>query len=256
VTRGSLATPVGARALVAAELLKIRSTRAALGLMIGMVALALIALAGTLAAYPAEVRLDTDDGIGAVLGLAGVAGNFSLLLGVLSSTGELRHGTAVQAFLAVPSRLPVLLAKVAACALVGLLFAAVSGLICLAVGLPWLASRGQAVSLFDPTVWRVLGGAGLAAALYGALGVGLGSLVRRQGWALAVAVGWFLVAETVLLVTQPDLAQWLPGGAASALAGAGAGLLLPAGVGGLLLAAYATAFVGAGGWRLDRGEIG
>jgi ABC-2 type transport system permease protein len=246
------------RRLLAAELLKVRSTRVVWGLLAGTLALALLSLVGVLAGDRAgQPRLNSDDGIARVFVSAGAGSIFALALGILASAGELRHGTAVQAFLAVPRRVPVIVAKVGACALLGLGFGLVCAAFCVALALPWSASEGQAISLTDGQLWAVLAGVVLSTALYGALGAGLGALLGNQVLGLLVALGWFVVVESALTAALPEVGKWLPGGAASALTQApSSDDLLAPGWGGLLLVAYVIAFAYAGIAAVRRREVG
>lgn len=233
--------------LVAAELLKVRSTRVVWGLLAGMLVLALLALVGRLAtADGVDAPLASTEGIRAIVGSAGAGWIFVFALGIVSSAGELKHGTAVQSFLAVPARVPVIAAKLAAAALIGLAFAAVCAAFVVAVGLPWAASKQAAPSLGDGELWAVLAGVSLSTVLYGALGVALGALIRHQVAALLIGIGWFLVAESAVTAALPEVGRWLPGGAASALSrSAGTAELLPMGWGGLLFTAYVAGFAAA-----------
>jgi hypothetical protein len=246
-----------ARRLLAAELLKVRSTRVVWSLLAGTLALALLALVGVLAGEPSRTPLNSDAGIARVFVSAGAGSIFALALGILASAGEVRHGTVVQSFLAVPQRVPVVVAKVVACGLIGLGFGLVCALFCVAVALPWTASEGQAISPADGQLWLVLLGVVLSTALYGALGAALGSLLGNQVLGLLVALGWFVVVESALTAALPEVGRWLPGGAASALTRAPSSEeLLPMGWGGLLLAAYVVAFAVAGVAAVRRREVG
>jgi ABC-2 type transport system permease protein len=244
--------------LLAAELLKVRSTRVVWGLLVGALAVALLNVVIVIAGHDASSgRLDSADAVRRIFISAGSGSIFVLALGILSTAGELRHGTAVQAFLAVPTRVPVLVAKVGACALLGLVLGEICATFCVAVALPWTAAEGEPIALGDREMWRVLSGVMLGTMLYGALGVGIGSLVRNQVTALLVAIGWFVVVESALLGAIPEVAKWLPGGAAAGLSGGEAsGKLLPMGWAGALLAGYAATFVVAGIVTVNRREVG
>jgi ABC-2 type transport system permease protein len=139
---------------------------------------------------------------------AGAGSIFTLALGILASAGEFRHGTAVQAFLAVPRRVPVVVAKIATSGLVGLAFGLVCAAFCVAVALPWWASEAQAISLGDPQLWTVLAGVVLSTTLYGALGAALGALLGNQVVGLLVALGWggLLLAVWVLAFAAAGIA--------------------------------------------------
>jgi hypothetical protein len=138
----------------------------------------------------------------------------------------------------------VLAAKLAAVALVGLLFAVVS--IAFALVVSWVAIelRGDPL-VFDATVVEVLLGVGLVMALYGPIGVAVGALVRNQIAAVVGALAWTFIVEQLVVALWPEVGRWLPGGAASAVLQLGEvattrGDLLPPWAGALLLVAYAA----------------
>jgi ABC-2 type transport system permease protein len=244
------------RRLLEAELLKIRSTRVGWALLAGTLVLALLSLVGVLAGEQ-RAPWDSPEGIRRIFVAAGAGGIFALAMGILAAAGEERHGTLTQAFLAVPARTPVLVAKIAAGALAGLVFGVVCGVFCVAVALPWTAADGQAIGLGSGTLWGVLGGVLVSTTLYGALGAGLGELIGRQVPALLVSLGWFVVAESALVAAFPEVGKWLPGGASSALTRSpDADELLPAGWGALLMTAYVVAFAAAGIVAARRREVG
>ena len=82
-------------------------------------------------------------------------------------------------------------------------------------------------------------------ALYRAIGVALGALVRNQIAAVAAALVWLLAIEGFLVTLLPAVGRWMPGGATAGLLQEGRaatthGALLPAWAGGLVLLGYAT----------------
>src|SRR3712207_3368298 len=136
--------------LIRAELLKLRSTRmlrwmaaSTLGIVAVNVALN-VQLAGRGDAPP----LTSADGAEAVFASAGTGMTLMLVVGILSIAGEFRHGTATPTFLVTPRRDRVVLAKVAAAALAGAAFAAISVVVTVAMAVPWLAVEGAAVDSF------------------------------------------------------------------------------------------------------------
>ena len=104
-----------------AELLKVRSTRTTLGLVVGMILLTLliVLLSGLLT--PADGLTFKPDQLNLVA-TGGVAVIFSGLAGVLLVTSEYRYGTIHPTFLFTPRRSRVLSAKFAAGLLAGLVF--------------------------------------------------------------------------------------------------------------------------------------
>ena len=100
-------------AQVRAELLKIRTTRTTLGIVIGMVALVLLfsLLSGLLSKAPDLMSTEDQRGLLSVGSLAGV---FSALAGIMLVTSEYRHGTIRPTFLFTPRRSRVVDGKLAA----------------------------------------------------------------------------------------------------------------------------------------------
>jgi hypothetical protein len=95
----------------------------------------------------------------------------------------------------------------------------------------------------------MLGGA-LAAALFAAIGVGVGAIARTQVAAVVGLCVWLLFIEPILLGDVPAAAKFAPGASAGAIAGAiqaqiADHLVAPA-LGVLLLSLYAVAASAAG----------
>jgi ABC-2 type transport system permease protein len=143
----------------------------------------------------------------------------AIVLGVTISSGEFRHHTATNTYLAAPDRNRVLAAK----AVVGAVGGAACGLAgyatALAVGLAFTASDGYrlvigAGTLADWGIGRVVG-----AALLGAIGVVAGSLVRSQLAAVIGVFGWTLLLESLIGGLFGSARPYLPYTAATALAG-------------------------------------
>ena len=105
-------------AQIRAELLKIRSTRTTIGLILGMIALILLfTLLTGLLTHPSGLASKEDQR--QLLSLGSLAGVFSALAGVLLVTSEYRYGTIRPTFLFNPDAHTSLAAKVVAGALAG-----------------------------------------------------------------------------------------------------------------------------------------
>jgi ABC-2 type transport system permease protein len=184
--------------LIRAEALKLRSTRTFYGITIG--AIALIAATATAAAG----TFSSGDHPGRdTLGLAGLAQTFALLLGVLAVTSEFRHGTITPALLITPKRTPLLVAKLVNAAAVGLVFGLLAFGIAAAIVLPVLSGRGISSQLDSGDVAGIIAGGTMATALFAALGVGVGAVVRNQVGAI--------VAALILLYAVEPLLTFIPG---------------------------------------------
>ncbi len=111
-----------------------------------------------------------------------------LVLGVLVVTTEFRHGTASSIFLATPRRWPVLVAKLAATLLVGLLAGLAFVLVNGGLALSLFSSRGGEMPSAGDLA-SVYAGAVVSLALICAFGFGVGAVVRNQVVAIIAAVG-------------------------------------------------------------------
>jgi len=200
------------RRLLAAELLRARTTRTAFGLTLGLLAISAIAAAGTVASA-GESELSSVDFQQDLPLTAGFATLFALLFGIFAVTAEYRHGTATPTFLVTPVRERVIAAKALASALVGLGLATLALGLAYAIATPWLSARGASLDLLEGESGRRIVGLLLAAALWGALGAGIGAAVRNQVAAIVGALAWFLVAEPLLGVLWSDIGPYLPGAA-------------------------------------------
>ena len=155
--------------LVAAELLKLRTTRTFWWFSFVAVALPVLVVVITLATSDTT----TQDDARSLLSNIGIAGLFMLILGVVGAAGEYRHGTVTSTFLVAPERRRVLVAKAIAHGIAGLGAGAVATIMILAISVPWLSSQGHAVTTLDLSAGDV---AAIAAGsiIYAALGAMLG----------------------------------------------------------------------------------
>ena len=241
--------------LLRAELLKLVTTR--LLLWLGLLLLALEVLVTTLhvtqdsASSLAEPRNQRD-----VIGIAAVAALVALIVGVVSSAGEYGHGTISHTFLVAPVRERVVVAKVLAGALAGVVLAAFAGVVAWVLGALLLSARSIPVHLGSADVMRPVFGTLLAAAVAAGLGVGFGFLVRRQTAAIVVVFIWLLVAEPLLAIANVN--QYAPGHAVASVvvAGAPSSELLAFRPGLLLALAYAAGFVALGAVAVKRTDVG
>ena len=203
---------------IGAELLKLRTTLGLWAYLGTVVLIAAISVASAIGPAPEEALRDERWLVDNVLAAAGSASLFALLLGIVGFTNEFRHGTATQTFLVTPVRERVLAAKLAAYALVGGLLALVAVVVTLAIAIPWLEARGFALPLDDRAL-RVLGGAVVAAFLWGALGAAVGGLARNQVLALVGALVWILILENLLGAFVDEVSPYLPGRASGSIVG-------------------------------------
>ena len=248
------------RALLRAELLKQRSTRTVLGLFAAMLGLVLLAVVLHGLGLPADDLGSTDVqlmvfGRGEFLGVL-----FAALLGAMSITAEIRHGTIRSTFLVTPRRGRVVAAKVSVSILLGTGFGLAAGAVAAAAGTAALRARGIEVQLDQGDHALMIVGSAAAAALWAAIGVGLGALVRNQVPTLIGICAWLLFVEGLLAgdITGGlgDIGRLLPGAAAAAISGQDPETLLAPAVGLVLLASYAAATALAGALATSRRDVG
>jgi ABC-2 type transport system permease protein len=249
---GSTARPRDGRhaRLVRSEVRKLASTRAPSWVAASAVGMTLLALSGAVASggIPEET-LRTTDGLRMVLGHGGLAAILALVLGVLSTASEHRHGTIVDTLLSEPRRGRVLGAKVATLVVVG---AALGVVVAVGAWLgtsAWYAGKGIDLPLAfsDATTLRTLAGIVVWNALYAVLGVALGTIIRTPAGAIVTAILWLYVLEMAIAGLLPSVAKWLPAMSALALGNTPGGELLGQAAGGAVLLGW-TALAVAGAY--------
>jgi ABC-2 type transport system permease protein len=236
------------RRALAAELFKLRTTRTSWGVTLG--SLGLVVIISVIAALAGDFS-STDEPPGTdLMEISGLVQIFALVLGILVVATEFRHGTITPSLLAVPDRVRLVIAKLIGSLLAGALLGLVAAAVCAAIVLSLLSARDIATGTDTSEVLKLIAGNTAAAALYAAIGVGLGALIRNQVGAIIGALGWIFLIEPLLTLIpgfEDVITRWFPTGAANALAGtASSSDALDQVPAGLLLAVYAAIFVAAG----------
>jgi hypothetical protein len=179
--------------LVAGELIKVRTTRTALGFGAASLLLVLASVVITiLAGHP-----DTLEDKRAALNFGSAIEVVLLLFGAVGATGEFRHRTLAPAVLIAPDRLRLLIARLAAYALTAVAVAAVMALVALAIGIPLLAGE-SGPDLGGGDYVKVVAGGLLVSALAVAIGVAFGTLVRNQVFAVIAVLVWLTILEPLV----------------------------------------------------------
>jgi hypothetical protein len=227
-------------AQIRSELLKIRSTRTTIGLILGMIALILLftLLTGLLTHPSGLASKDDQRQLLSVISLAGV---FSALAGVLLVTSEYRFGTIRPTILFNPARPQVLTAKFVAGALAGLAFGVLGEAIGWAIGYAVLDGRGITVLLSSGDILLLTLGGLAGAALWGAIGAGLGAIIHNQVGGVIALLAWGLVVDNLLFGLAPSVGRFMPDRASDALMGLREHHLLAPGAGAIILIAWAGA---------------
>ena len=238
-----------------AELTKVTTTRGALGLLIGAIAVAALSAFSTTASTNAasiEQPLHEQQ----VFVLASInLGLFAVILGIRSFTDEFRHGTIAWTLLAVEPRWRVSAAKAAVSAVAATLMVSVAVLAIVAIASAVAAGKGAALGVAARDAVPIAGVL-VSGALWAVLGVAVGALVRHQVAALVGAVIWVLVIENLAAGFLGDIGRILPGQAALGLAQASAaGDLLAPTVALVLLLCYVAVFLVAATATLSRREL-
>lgn len=197
-------------------------------------------------------QLAASDGI--MLGLTNgltFLGIVAVSLGALTFASDFQHGTIRTLLVREPSRARFLAGKAAALA----------GLLAAAAVVATLAGAGAALALapgqeIDTSAWSggalLSGGAQIAAAMlgYGALGAGLGLLLRSTVAAVSIGIGWTLAIEQLATAAWDGGSDVLPGQLLGQLA---AGSITAAGV--AVLALWLLALSGSAAWSFVRRDV-
>lgn len=191
-------------ALLRAELIKLRTTRsfaATAGIAAGL-STVLVVLATTLAEPSKEsVLVDVfDSPLGSL---------FILVLASAAISGEWRHRTITSSLLAAPDRTRFLAATTLAFAVAGIVLSLVTSIAVAAVGYAVLALRDLPVADFGEVADLAVRNA-VIAALFGALAVGLGALVRNQVVAVVGVIAAMLMIGPVVTGLFPEAAPYDP----------------------------------------------
>jgi ABC-2 type transport system permease protein len=192
------------RPLLAAELLKLRTTRTFIALTsIAVGTSLLITTLVSLLSDPTEESVLTD------VFTSDTSSLFILVLAVIGISGEWRHHTITSSLLAAPDRIRFLAAKTIAFAAAGIVL---SVLISIAIGIVGYAIL-SARDLPTPGLGDVLeqfARNAMVAALLGAFGVGIGALVRNQVVAIVGVLVVSFFVEPVLLSLVEEVGRYGP----------------------------------------------
>jgi ABC-type transport system involved in multi-copper enzyme maturation permease subunit len=198
--------------LINAELMKLRTTRATFWIL-GVLGAAIVLIVLLLGLLLHAEHLQSRDNQQGLLGVGIAVPLATLIIGIIISSGEFRHGTITPTLLATPQRARVVAAKLVAGALFGMVLLVVGEGLALALGGFALAVRGIPVHLYGGDLPQILGSLVVACGLWGAFGAALGTAFRNQSATLIVSILWVLIAENILRGFFPGQASFLPGSA-------------------------------------------
>jgi ABC-2 type transport system permease protein len=242
-------------AQVRSELLKQRSTSTTLGLFGALLALVLLAVILHGFGLPAADLAERDNqlmvfGRGEYLGAL-----FAALLGAMSITSEVRHGTIRPTLLVAPRRTRVVAAKVEVTVLIGACFGFAASALAAGISTAALSARGIDVELDAGDYALLVSGGTAASALWAAIGVGVGAIVRDQVPTLVGISAWLLFVEGLFGGNLADVSRFAPGTLGMAISGQEPEALLAPGLSLVLLAAYAAAAAVAGSRATVRRDV-
>lgn len=240
--------------VVSAELLKLRTARTYWGLVLAALSLLLLFLILSLAL---EDRFSDEEEVRQVLSTAGVGGLIVLVMGVVHSAGEYRHGTIASMLLTTPNRLRAMGGQALACAVAGVAVGLLMCVVTAVIALPWLAVK-DAPALSAGATLGLFGGNVLYAALAAAFGSGLGATLRNQVLAVVLLLVLIFVIDPTLAAIVDDYAPYSLSGLSSSLSGSSpdpSDELLPVWEAALIWGGYAAVLVGAATALTSRRDV-
>jgi ABC-type transport system involved in multi-copper enzyme maturation permease subunit len=190
--------------LLRAELIKLRTTRTFLaltGIAVGLSLLLTILVASLTEPDRFSVLVDVF--------ASDTSSLFILILAIVGMSGEWRHRTITSSLLAAPERLRFLAAKTIAFGAAGVVLSVAISIAIAIAGYSILELRGLPTPPLEEVLKLDLRNA-LVAFLLGALGVGIGALLRNQAVAIVTVLIFVLVVEPMLLNVANDYGRFGP----------------------------------------------
>jgi hypothetical protein len=225
--------------LIRGELIKVRTTRTALGFAVASVLLVLALVLISFLASDPRTAADKRD----ALNVGGVLSVPLLIFGIVGATGEYRHRTIAPAVLIAPGRIRLTIARLIAYVITAFAVGLAMVIVALAIGLP-LAGSGEDLRAGD--IVAVAGGGLVVTTLVTALGVGVGVLVRNQVVGVVGALIWLFILAPVLGLIDEQLPNYTTLPAAGVAGGSGGASDISFVTAVLVLIAWAAAFVAVG----------
>jgi len=192
------------KALLRAELIKLRTTRTFVVLTAAALAISLLVVVLTTTIQDEWTEDDARD-----LFTSDFTGLFILLLGVMGMAGEWRHRTITSTVLAAPRRLRLLSAKTISYAVAGIAISLIVTVAIMAIGTLILSARDlPTAGLGDlaDVLWRNL----VVAAYLGAFGVCIGGLIRNQIVAIVGLLLLMFAIEPAVIGLAPEVGKFGP----------------------------------------------
>jgi ABC-2 type transport system permease protein len=194
------------RALLEAELIKLRTTRTFIALTASAVGISLL-----ITILVASITEPTEEDVLTDVFTSDVSSLFILILAVIGISGEWRHRTITSSLLAAPDRIRFLAAKTIAFAVAGLILSVLISIAVAITGFAILSIRdlptpelGELLEQFARN-WMI-------AVLLGAFGVGIGAVVRNQVVAIVGVLVVAFAVEPALVALAPEVGRFGPFG--------------------------------------------
>jgi len=241
---------------VSAEVLKLRSTRTFLWVVVSLAAIVVLAAVVHFLGFYTSLLDDAAEQrailteIGVMMGLV-----FAAIAGSLSITTEVRHGTIRPTLLKQPDRWRLLRAKLVTQLPIGAGLAVFATALALALAAPLLHTRGLSPALDAAADTRLVIGAAVGGAGFAVLGVAIGALVRNQVPVVVGLLVWMLFIENLLRAAVPSLGRFAPGSLGRAIAADGTGHLGSPLLASSLLVALTAVTLGAARLAFERRDI-
>ena len=236
--------------LVSGELLKLRTTRTAIGFALAAIALVLLVVLVSILAGDPRTVADKRDAVN----FGGTTAFVLLIFGVVGATGEYRHRTLAPSLLVAPDRGRLTVARMVAYGVTGLLIGLLMLVVGFGIGLPLLSGQ-PGPDLGSSDLLETGGGGVLSVALSAMLGVGIGVLVRNQVAAVVGTLVWFFIVEPLITLVSDQAYKYTISQSASAVAGTQGSDYLSFGLAVLVLAGWAALFVAVGAFVDGRRDV-
>jgi ABC-2 type transport system permease protein len=191
------------------KLLSLRSTWWTMGITVAVMTLLGLAQASSLQYFAEDAAAAGATLYGAEIVIGGYqfATVTIAVLGALLMTGEYSTGMIRSTFAAVPSRLPVLVAKALALVVLTVVVSAVSLAGSYLVARPTLADYELVPSLNDASTWQAFGGMTFFFVAAAFIALGLGAVLRHTAGTITAVLGLLLLLPGVLQFIQIDWVQ-------------------------------------------------
>ena len=190
--------------LLRAELIKLRTTRTFVALAAVAVGISVL-LAGLVAALTEPTQRSVMEDVFQ----ADTSALFILILAIVGISGEWRHRTITSSLLAAPNRLRFLTAKTLAFAAAGLVLSLLISITISVVGMIILSARDLPTPALGELIGQIIRNAEVAA-LLGAFGLALGTLVRNQPVAIVGVLVLGFAIEPTVIALAPDVGRFTP----------------------------------------------